>query len=361
MIRKLFSSAILLAGFSAAFSQDSTSTIREEKKSSLKVSGSFDVFYRYNLSNPSKEAETFNNYTSFTNSQNSFTFNMASVKLEHTFGKVSGVIDLGYGKRAEDFSYNDTKSNFIVKQAYINYTPWNNIKFTAGSWTTHIGYELVDAYLNRNYSMSYMFSYGPFFHTGLKGEMAFGKNTLMLGIADPSDLKYADFSRKFLIAQYSVALAKNDAVKIYVNYQGGNADGNTKMHQLDAVVTGTINTILSVGYNGTIQMIKAKDNTGKYSDLKSWWGSALYLNIDPKPWLGLTLRSEYFDDKKGVSSGAFNTDFFETTFSANFKIDGLIIIPEIRFDNSGEKMFIKHDGTSTKSTTSFLVAAIYHF
>ena len=40
------------------------------------------------------------------------------------------------------------------------------------SWATHVGYELVDAYLNRNYSMSYMFSYGPFFHTGIKADFA---------------------------------------------------------------------------------------------------------------------------------------------------------------------------------------------
>ena len=37
-----------------------------------------------------------------------------------------------------------------------------------GKWFTHVGYELSDAYLNRNYSMDYMFSYGPFFHTGIK-------------------------------------------------------------------------------------------------------------------------------------------------------------------------------------------------
>ena len=37
-----------------------------------------------------------------------------------------------------------------------------------GKWATHVGYELVDAYLNRNYSMEYMFSYGPFFSYRLK-------------------------------------------------------------------------------------------------------------------------------------------------------------------------------------------------
>jgi len=360
MLRKLFASATLLAGFSTAYSQDSTTTTVDEKKPKLNITGSIDIFYRYNLSNPPKEAETFNNLTSFTNSQNSFTFNMASIKLEHSFGKVGGVIDLGYGKRADEFSYNDTKSSLIVKQAYLYYSPWKNVKFTAGSWATHIGYELVDAYLNRNYSMSYMFSYGPFFNTGLKGEFTVGKSTFMLGISDPSDLKSADFSKKFIIGQYATSLAK-DAVKVYLNYQGGNANGTSKMNQVDAVVTGALSPKFSIGYNGTVQMVKAKDADEKYGDSKNWWGSALYFNLDPKPWFGLTLRGEYFDDKQAVSGGAFGTNFFETTLSANFKVEGLTIIPEVRYDASGKKMFTKHDGTMTKNTSTILVAAIYHF
>ena len=43
-----------------------------------------------------------------------------------------------------------------------------------GKWATHVGYELADAYLNRNYSMDYMFSYGPFSHTGLKADIGLG-------------------------------------------------------------------------------------------------------------------------------------------------------------------------------------------
>ncbi len=76
------------------------------------------------------------------------------------------------------------------------------MKLTLGSWTTHIGYELVDAYSNRNYSMSYLFSYGPFFHTGLKSEFYFGEKTiLMVGIVNPDDLKNAGNLPKMVIAQ----------------------------------------------------------------------------------------------------------------------------------------------------------------
>src|SRR6186997_224513 len=146
---------------------------------------------------------------------------MASVRLDHTMGKVGVVADLGFGRRAEEFSYADANTMLAIKQAYITYAVKDNLKFTAGSWATHVGYELVDAYLNRNYSMSYMFSYGPFFHTGLKGEFSLGsKSVLMVGVANPSDLKTGSRMPKMLIGQLATG-SKDDKFKAYLNYQGG--------------------------------------------------------------------------------------------------------------------------------------------
>ncbi len=33
---------------------------------------------------------------------------MASIRIEQNLGKITGTIDLGFGRRADDFSYNDT-------------------------------------------------------------------------------------------------------------------------------------------------------------------------------------------------------------------------------------------------------------
>src|SRR5256885_9053841 len=159
MLRKFCSATIILAtSFSSVFAQDSTA-----KKGNLTISGSIDAYYRYNFNNAKDSART-NNYTSFTNSQNSFELGMASVKADYAIGKVDGVLDLGFGRRADEFSYNDAGTRAAIKQAYISYAPSDKVKFTMGKWFTHVGYEVPDAYLNRNYSMDYMFSYGPFFH-----------------------------------------------------------------------------------------------------------------------------------------------------------------------------------------------------
>ena len=355
MLRKLILSAATVALFTHPVAQDSTAT-----KPTFVISGYVDAYYRFNLSNPKKETESFNNFTSFTNSQNSFELGMASVKLEHSMGKVGAVVDLGFGKRAEEFSYADDATRFAIKQAYLTYSPAANLKLTAGSWATHVGYELVDPYLNRNYSMSYMFSYGPFAHTGLKADLALGKSGLMLGFANPTDLKSADFSRKFMIAQYSLS-AIDDKVKLYVNYQGGKPADGAKMNQYDLTVSAAVSEKFSLGYNGTVQSVKAKDANGKFGDASSWWGSALYFNVDPSTAFGLTLRSEYFSNKKAVV-GAPEAGIFANTLSANFRVGPLTIIPELRLENASAPIYTKGDAVaSKKSTSTALVAAVYKF
>ena len=104
---------LCLAG--SAISQDSTNVAAVVEESPKPViSGSVDVYYRYNFADAKNAGATVNNFTSFTNSQNSFELGMASVRLDHSFGKVSVVADLGFGKRAEEFSYNDANTMLAI-------------------------------------------------------------------------------------------------------------------------------------------------------------------------------------------------------------------------------------------------------
>ncbi|PWT99516.1 MAG: porin [Bacteroidetes bacterium] len=354
MLRKFFASATLFFVFYSGFTQDST------KKSTWTLTGSVDAYYRYNFDNAKNaDPSNTNNLTSFTNSQNSFELGMASLRVDHTMGKVGGTVDLGFGKRAEEFSYNDHNTMAAVKQAFLTYAPSDKIKFTMGKWGTHVGYEVLDAYLNRNYSMDYMFSYGPFFHTGLKMDATFKNVGFMIGVANPADNVTASFAKKSVIGQFSVA-SSNGKVKGYLNYMGGKNLSDQSINQFDVVVTGTISSKFSIGYNGTVQSVKPTGESGN-----SWWGSAVYLNLDPTPVFGLTLRGEYFDDKNAVSGLAsvvgLGTSVFDATLSANFHIDNLTIIPEFRLDSAKDAVFKDNNDGTKKSTSTFILAATYHF
>ncbi|MFP5041164.1 outer membrane beta-barrel protein [Parasediminibacterium sp. JCM 36343] len=357
MLKKVLTLSTAVAMFFAAHSQDST-------KGTTTFTTSVDAYYRYDFNNA--PGTTTNNITSFTNSKNSFELGMASVKIDHTIGKVAATVDLGFGRRASEFSYNDgTNSIAAVKQAYLSYAPSSKLKFTAGKWATHVGWELVDAYANRNYSMSYGFSEGPFFHTGLKADISLGgKSALMVGIANPTDFSTTTSQNKMAIAQFSTG-TKNDKVKAYLNYQGGTDQAGSKLNQVDLVLNFLLSSKFGIVYDGTVQGIKYM------SGAKSTWSSnALYLNYDPTSMFGLTLRGEYYNDQDGAKVSytdpvttitTWPKSIFATTLSGNLKFANLTIIPELRLDNSKEDYFAKKDGAATKSAASFILAATYKF
>jgi len=359
-MKSLLTGIILLTG-TISFAQDST------QKGNLAITGSVDVYYRYNFHNAKDSGRT-NNFTSFTNSQNSFELGIASVKVDYSIGKVEGVADLGFGRRAEEFSYNDgngwphgTGNGFMtlaaIKQAYISYSPSSKVKFTMGKWFTHVGYEVPDAYLNRNYSMDYMFSYGPFFHTGIKMDVTVNSNFgFMIGVANPTDHSTASFAKKNFLGQ--VHLATTDTkVNAYINYVGGKDLSDAMINQFDLVATDTVSAKFSVGYNGTVKIVKRGGGSSN-----SWWGSAVYLNYDPCTVFGVTARGEYFGDNKGVAG--IGTNIFDVTLSGNIHISNLTIIPEFRLDAAKNPLFFKNSDTfipTAKSTGTFILAATYHF
>lgn len=316
------------------------------KKASTTISGFADAYYRYNFSDaPGKT----NNLTSFTNSQNSFELGMASIRVDHSIGKVSATADLGFGKRAQEFSYNDAGSTTSIKQLYLSFAASDKVKFTMGKWATHVGYELVDAPANRNYSMSYGFSYGPFFHTGLKADISLGgKSAMMIGVADPTDYTGTTSSTKYVLAQFSTG-SKNDKVKAYLNFQAGGG-----VTQYNLVATAVLASKWNMAYDGSLQSTKAAGVTS------SWKSHAVYLNFDPSSTVGITLRQDYFDDRK-VNPISIDGKVFATTLSVNVKVEKLIIIPELRFDNANQTVFSKGDGSLTKNTGSFILAAVYKF
>ncbi len=357
MLRKIFLVTSLFLCLISVNAQTDTTKPGATSPSPV-ITGSVDAYFRYNFANPKTGA--LNNYTSFTNSQNSFELGMASVRADHTFGKASATIDLGFGRRAEEFSYANPNhpTLFAVKQAFISYAISSKVKFTFGKWATHIGYEVTDAYLNRNYSMDYMFSYGPFSHTGLRADITLGKKSaFMVGVANTTDHVSDTTSRKYAIAQFSTGTS-NDKVKAYLNYQGSYG-GAFSLTQFDLVVTATVTSKFSLGYNGTFQTVKPEGASSG-----TWYGSAVYLNVDPTTAFGITLRAEYFNNNKGIvgaGTSISGTSVLDFTLSPNFRVGNLTIIPELRLDNGKDAIFEKNDGTATKSTFTGLLAMTYHF
>ncbi|MEI9809463.1 MAG: outer membrane beta-barrel protein [Bacteroidota bacterium] len=177
----------------------------------------------------------------------------------------------------------------------------------------------------------------------------------MVGISNPTDYTTASFEKKYFLAQFHAASSDGN-ISGYLNYAGGKNLAETSTSQFDLVLTGKITDKFSLGYNGTTRSLKYDG-----ADKQSFWGSALYVNYDPSEMVGLTLRGELFDDKKGGTDGYVGTSVFATTLSAGIKINALTIIPEFRLDSAKDPIFVKNSGDATKSSASFILAAVLAF
>jgi hypothetical protein len=349
--------AVMLTS-SFAFAQDETEAATSPATT---WGGSADAYYKYDFS------KQMNGLTSFTNSQDSFELGMASVQAGHTFGKASVFVDLGFGKRAGEFSYNETtdkdiNAKFLIKQLFFTYQVTDKFKFVAGSFGTHIGYEVLDAVGNKNYSMSYAFSYGPFFNTGLKAQYTSGKFTAMLGVTNPTDFKSAmdaGSSQKTYIAQVGYIGETGSA---YLNFTSGSTNpvSDENKTQIDFVASKTITDAFSLGFNATY----AKTNNDIDNALDGdWFALVGYANYAFKPSLSLAYRMEYFDAKKAAASLGTLTgsNVFANTVSLNYKVGKLTIIPELRYDAASEDVFLDKDAAPTGGSFYGLVATTYSF
>lgn len=315
--------------------------------------GSADFYYKYDF------AEVDNSYTSFTHSHDSFEIGMASIEASHKLGKASVFVDLGFGTRASEFTYNDAATTFMIKQLYVTYDFSPSFKIIAGSFATHLGFELVDAIDNKNYSMSYAFTNGPFFNTGVKAQYTTGKYSFMAGITNPTDFKTASDAgskQKTYIGQIGYTAETGSA---YLNFTSGSAfpASDKNKTQFDFVGTKKLNDKFTLGFNGTYAMV----NDDFDSELDANWFSLVgYASYAVKSKLSLAYRLEYFDDSDGAIYGA-KPSIIANTLSLNFKEGNFTFIPEIRFDSSSEDIFSKKDGSAAGSSAYVLVATTYSF
>jgi hypothetical protein len=342
----------------SVFSLFATITVNAQDaapKPATTFGGSADAYYKYDFAGVDG-----NGLTSFTRAHDSFELGMASIEASHSMGKASAFVDLGFGKRAQEFTYNDGYTSFMIKQMYLNYAFTDAFKVTFGSFGTHLGYELVDAVDNKNYSMSYAFTNGPFFNTGIKAQYTAGKLSFMFGLTNPTDFKTAleaKSNQKTIIGQIGYVA---DSGSAYLNFTTGsnNPASTTNTSQIDFTGSKKINDKFSLGLNATYAILKDDED----SELDANWfavvGYASYALSDKT---ALAYRIEYFDDKDGVKLLAPDNNVIANTLSFNYKEGNFTFIPEVRFDAAAKDIFFKNNGDATGSAASFLVATTYSF
>jgi hypothetical protein len=339
MMKKIITLSMLFVA-TALFAQEEAT----EKK--LSISGSVDAYYRANINVPNNNGVgTQSPGTSFAQLPG-FALGMANVIIGYEGEKTGFVADLVVGPRGTDAIFNSPQysaTGNIINQLYAYWNVSESVTLTVGNFNTFLGYEVISPTGNFNYSTSYLFTNGPFSHTGLKADFALGDDlSLMLAVMNGTDLtefnpngSYALGAQLGYAGQFLNFLYDDAGLGFEVDYTGG----------FD------LSDDFFLGINGAYQ---TKDDAGFY-------GVALYPQLAASDAFSVGLRGEMFgghakdvDDIPSVLG---------LTLTGSYAIENLTIKPEIRLDswNNDFEPFTDSDGELTNSLSSFLIAAIYSF
>jgi hypothetical protein len=347
-LENLFVLAVLLFSTTALVAQDE----EDDTKKAFSFSGSIDAYYKANLN--AANDQNIAPGSSFAN-LDGFALGMANVIATYETGKVGAVADLVFGPRGTDAIFNSPQysaTGNVVNQLYAYWNVSEKVTLTLGNFNTFLGYEVISPTGNFNYSTSFLFSSGPFSHTGIKADFALSDDfSLMLAVMNPTDLtefnssdgKYAFGAQLGYSGQYLNLLLDDAGLGFEVDYTGG-FDLSDKFF---------------LGINGAYQTNTFDD--GGTEVTAGFYGAALYPQLATSDSFSIGLRGELF----GFHTDVDNVDtasVFAATLTGSYTVDNLTIKPEIRLDSwSNSSPYPDGDGGFQDSLSSVYLAAIYAF
>lgn len=272
-----------------AHAQDSTAT-----KGQFSFSGYLDTYYFKNLNNPLSGSNY--GYSTFAQvfdqREGQFQLGSAQTRVAYSNSRSEAVVDLVFGPNADLGNYGNvispnaaarTSTALAIKQAYFTYKATSKLSFTAGQFGTHIGYEVIDAPVNFNYSLSNLFANGPFYHMGIKANYALSDRVgFMAGIVNNWDANFDNNKFKTAIAQ--LYLSPVSGWNVYLNWIGGNEDSPANGQPINASPElGSLKQMidLTTSYQVTDRWLVGLNSAyGSYkvkkSDAQTWGGAAVH-------------------------------------------------------------------------------------
>jgi hypothetical protein len=384
MRSKGFAFVIIQLCFVSIACGQTTGDVPVDSLQEISFSGSIDTYYH----NSFKTEQTAPR-TSFSNLPG-FSLGMVNFLVEYSGSKTGFVTDLVFGPRGTDAIFNAPRykntagagSSQTINQMYVYYILNRCVRLNVGQFNTFVGYETISPAKNIHYSTSYLFSYGPFNHTGVWADLKLGKHAFAkLAIMNPTD--FTEFNPYGL---YTVGgqlgISKKNSL-LTLNFTYGDPDGQLAANDsvgsvssgnaLQADLTGsltagekyTLGISASVRSNAAGQM-KLSSNDKALISSCGYYGIALYQTLSLSAATRIALRTEYFSEfNNGIgaigtynSSGRASVTAF--TLSANFTRSHLRFIPEVRIDKTSTRSFTESaTGKSVHHMMSVNLAVVY--
>ena len=332
----ILSLAVTLFNISGVVAQETEET---EAAPSFNFSGTVDTYFRTSFSeDPVAPGTSFADL-------NGFALGMANFIVSYEGEKSGFVADVVFGPRGSNAVFGSVgNSSELVNQLYAYYDIAEGVRITLGNFNTFLGYEVISPAANFNYSTSYMFSYGPFSHTGVKADFTLADDiSLMLGVFNQTDQTEANYDR------YTAFGAQLGLYGQYINLLAGE-----DYFQLDYTGGFDLADSFFLGINATTATLAG--DTG-------FAGVALYPQLTTSDTFAIGLRGEFFSETDGfgalVDDG--DADNSSLTLTGSFTSGNFTFKPEFRIDSASSEIFAISPTETADSLSSFVVAAIYSF
>lgn len=310
-----------------------------EPDPTFNFSGTVDTYFRASFTeDPVAPGTSFANL-------NGFSLGMANFIVSYEGEKSGFVADVVFGPRGSDAVFGSVgNSSEMVNQLYAYYNIAEGVTVTLGNFNTFLGYEVISPAANFNYSTSYMFSYGPFSHTGAKVDFSISDDvSLMVGVFNQTDQTEANYDR------YTAFGAQLGLYGQYINLLAGD-----EYFQLDYTGGFDLSDSFFLGINATTATLAG--DTG-------FAGVALYPQLTASDSFAIGLRGEFFSETDGfgalVSDG--DADNFSLTLTGSFTSGNFMFKPELRLDSASSEIFAISPTETSESLASFVMAMIYTF
>ncbi|WP_291964999.1 outer membrane beta-barrel protein [Maribacter sp.] len=339
-VKNIFATGLMLFAAAGVVAQE------EEEEKKFTLSGSIDAYWRTAFKDGGNATTA--TETSFAN-QTGFALGMANIVGSYDMENTGVVVDLVFGPRGTEATFENDVLNGVINQAYAYWNVSDKVTLTAGRWNTFLGYEVIAPAANFNYSVSYLFSNGPFSHLGVKADIALSDDvSLMLSVSNPWDVNDTSSTGEYA---YGAQLGVSGQ---YLNLYYDNGTRGGLGFEIDYTGGFDLSEDFFFGINAAYND-NSEAGTGFY-------GAAIYPQLTTSDSFAIGLRGEYI---------AFTDDLLDDdvpvlglTLTGSYTKDNLIIKPEIRLDSFGNDFepFIESDGIgTTNSLSTFAVAAIYSF
>ena len=389
----------------AATPQDGTIVLKEETAEEEKpftLTGSIDTYFHsaFGTTNPYMGGAS-GPSTAFADLPG-FGLGMANLVAAYSGERAGFTADLVFGPRGKAAVFASASGQSIINQMFAWYKLSDKVTLNLGQFNTFLGYEVISPTVNFHYSTSYMFSWGPFSHTGLRADFDLGNGMVAkLAIMNPTDLVefnpintytlggqighagdaggvwlnvlYGDQDGKFEADDFAYEIDSNGNVVLDENGSPVFATSSGSLFQVDLTTGWSFGEKFYLGLNTSLQSVASGEvfiSEGNVGDAggkaSAFAGIAVYPKVTLSETFSIGFRAEYLSVTNG-HLGIFTTDaddkgsVMEFTLSGNYKVGGLTFIPEFRIDQTSEDSFLNVDGKATNTMPSLSLAAVYKF